>query len=44
MGLLKNEPLRREIGGAARLRVERMFNRDLVVARYVDVYERLLRA
>jgi len=44
MGLLKNEPLRREIGRAARLRVERMFNRDLVVARYVDVYERLLGA
>jgi N-acetyl-alpha-D-glucosaminyl L-malate synthase BshA len=42
LGLLKNEPLRKEIGAASRARVERLFNRDRIVAQYVDVYERVL--
>jgi glycosyltransferase involved in cell wall biosynthesis len=42
LGLLKNEPLRKEIGAASRARVERLFNRDRIVAQYVDVYERVM--
>lgn len=42
LGLMKDEPLRREIGRAARERVERLFNRDRIVAQYVDAYERVL--
>jgi len=42
LGLLKNEPLRRQIGAAARERAERYFNRDRIVAQYVDAYERVL--
>jgi N-acetyl-alpha-D-glucosaminyl L-malate synthase BshA len=44
LGLLKDEPLRRQIGKAARERVERLFNRDRIVAQYVDAYERVLGA
>lgn len=42
LGLLKNEPLRSQIGAAARERAERLFNRDRIVAQYVDAYERVL--
>jgi len=42
LGLLKNEELRRGIGRAARERAVREFNRDLIVARYLAAYERLL--
>jgi glycosyltransferase involved in cell wall biosynthesis len=42
LGLLKNEELRRSIGRAGRARAEREFNRDKVVARYVDAYRRLV--
>jgi N-acetyl-alpha-D-glucosaminyl L-malate synthase BshA len=42
LGLLKNDPLRAQIGRAARERAEREFNRDLIVSRYVAAYERLL--
>jgi N-acetyl-alpha-D-glucosaminyl L-malate synthase BshA len=42
LGLLKNEPLRKQIGAAARERAERLFNRDRIVAQYVDAYERVL--
>jgi len=40
--LLKDEPLRREIGQASRERVERLFNRDRIVGQYVETYERVL--
>jgi N-acetyl-alpha-D-glucosaminyl L-malate synthase BshA len=42
LGLLRNEELRRSIGRAARARAESEFNRDKVVARYVDAYRRLV--
>jgi N-acetyl-alpha-D-glucosaminyl L-malate synthase BshA len=42
LGLFKNDSLRRQIGGAARERAVRLFNRDLIVGRYVEAYERLL--
>ena len=42
MGLFKDETLRRQIGQASRERAERLFNRDRIVAQYVDVYRRLL--
>lgn len=42
MGLLRNEELRRSIGRAARARAEREFNRDKIVARYVDAYRKLV--
>jgi N-acetyl-alpha-D-glucosaminyl L-malate synthase BshA len=44
LGLLKNEPLRQQIGQAARERAQRLFNRDRIVAQYVDAYERVLAA
>jgi N-acetyl-alpha-D-glucosaminyl L-malate synthase BshA len=42
LGLFKDDTLRRRIGQAARERAERLFNRDRIVAQYVDVYRRLL--
>jgi N-acetyl-alpha-D-glucosaminyl L-malate synthase BshA len=42
MGLLRDEDLRRSIGRAARARAEREFNRDKIVARYLDAYHRLV--
>ena len=42
LGLLRNEDLRLEIGAAARARAEQEFNRDKVVGRYVDAYQRLV--
>jgi len=42
LGLLRNEDLRLKIGRAARARAEQEFNRDKVVARYVDAYRRLV--
>jgi L-malate glycosyltransferase len=44
LGLLRNEDLRLKIGRAARERAEQEFNRDKVVARYVDAYQRLVSA
>ena len=44
LSLFKDEALRRQIGQAARDRAVRVFNRDLIVAQYVDVYRRLLEA
>lgn len=44
LGLLTNEPLRKQIGQAARERAERLFNRDRIVAQYVDAYQRVLAA
>ncbi len=41
-GLFHDEALRKRIGRAARERAEREFNRDKVVARYVDAYHRLV--
>ena len=42
LGLLRDEDLRRAIGRAGRARAEREFNRDKIVARYVDAYRRLV--
>ncbi len=42
LGLLKDEELRRTIGRAGRERAVREFNRDRIVARYVDAYRRLV--
>jgi N-acetyl-alpha-D-glucosaminyl L-malate synthase BshA len=42
LGLLANESLRLQIGRAARERAKLQFNRDLIVGRYVQAYERLL--
>jgi glycosyltransferase involved in cell wall biosynthesis len=42
LALLRDEKLRRTIGRAARARAESEFNRDRVVARYVDAYRRLV--
>jgi N-acetyl-alpha-D-glucosaminyl L-malate synthase BshA len=42
MGLFKDDTLRRQIGQAARERAERLFNRDRIVAQYINVYRRLL--
>ena len=44
LGLLRDEDLRLKIGRAARARAEQEFNRDKVVARYVDAYQRLVSA
>ncbi len=44
LGLLRDEGLRLKIGRAARARAEQEFNRDKVVARYVDAYQRLVSA
>ena len=44
LALFKDEGARRQIGQAARERAERLFNRDRVVAQYMDVYTRLLGA
>jgi L-malate glycosyltransferase len=44
VGLLRNEELRRTVGSAARERAVREFNRDKIVACYLDAYERLLGA
>jgi hypothetical protein len=41
---LRDEDLRVKIGTAARARAEQEFNRDKVVARYVDAYQRLVSA
>jgi L-malate glycosyltransferase len=42
LALFRDETTRRSIGQAGRERAERLFNRDRVVAQYVDVYSRLL--
>jgi L-malate glycosyltransferase len=44
LGLFKDEATRRQIGAASRERAERLFNRDRIVAQYVDVYRRLMGA
>jgi N-acetyl-alpha-D-glucosaminyl L-malate synthase BshA len=42
LGLLHDEDLRRTVGRAARARAARDFNRDRIVARYLDAYRRLV--
>ena len=42
LSLLTNEPYRREMGGRARERAKREFERDRIVGQYLDVYRRLI--
>jgi glycosyltransferase involved in cell wall biosynthesis len=42
LGLFRNEELRRAIGRAGRERAVAQFNREKIVARYVQSYERLV--
>ncbi len=42
LGLLRNDDLRLKIGRAARERAEQEFNRDKIVAKYVNAYQRLV--